>query len=187
MAITYLRVVNEQTLNRPILLDKIDRAQGNFEGYAQRVRHKEQIYVPYSNPLDSNVKGYSDLIAGDEVLMQAEPGGSIGGLVDAGRVSAAYVSSTLVATSTLTNAQANTPAGSSTYTGTTFLSVSPDITYLELTDAGGGVQIIDESAFTTHTAVSIVIPDAAVTGTPVAGWKARIFANSKWSNQFTLV
>lgn len=187
MAIQYLRVVNEQTLNRSILLDKIDRAQGNFEGYAQRVRHKEQVYVPYSNPLDPNVKGYSDLIAGDEVLLQAEADGVIGGLVTAGKVSAALVLSTLVAAPTLATGVSNTPAGESTYTGTTFLSVSPDITYLELTDLTGAIQVIDESQFTTtHTQTTIVIPDANVTGTPAAGWKARVFANSQWTDQVTL-
>ena len=307
MAINLLRVVNQQTLNRSILLDKIDRSQGNFEGYAQ-IR-KQKIYVPYSNPSDPRVKGYVDLI-GDEVLLQAESDGSIGGLILSGKVSAAFVSSALVATPVTTGATnpAPTPAitttgsvdltdgtpavtttGSvdltdgpgfptlvaetfsvdvgagpvtvtlagevnfaalkaniegtvglagnviasrsggttgglvltsvatgtlatitvadvaggvavlgltletvtgtdiaSTINGTTFLSVSPDVTYVEFTNLAGGVQIINATSFSHHTATQIVIPDSAITGLPITGWKVRIFANSKWSNSFTL-
>ncbi len=60
MSATLFRVVNQQTIVRSILLDKIDRSQGNSSGYASVA--KQKLYVPYSNPLDSSLKGYVDLL-----------------------------------------------------------------------------------------------------------------------------
>lgn len=183
MPINLVRVVNEQTLDRSILLDKIDRCQGHFEGSARVA--KQKLYVPYSNPLDPTVKGYVDLVPTNEVLLQTRPDGVIGGLAAVGRVSAGVVSSALIAAAAVT--AATNAVGNTTIGGTVFLSVTPDVTRAELTNLVGVTQIIPQSAFTTHTAISIVIPDGAVSGGPPAvGWKVRIFANSKWSNQFTL-
>jgi len=196
MSIDLVRVVNAQTLPEglggekgSILLDKIDQSQGHSDSPPYAQISKQMIYVPFRNPNDVNVNGYTDLVQTDEVMLQAEADGSIGGLANTtpARVTVAVVDSVLLTTSTLTNAQAGVPASNSTYTGTTLLSVTPDVTYLELTNAVGGIQVLDQTSFVSISATTIVVLDTAVTGTPVAGWLARIFANSKWSNQFTLV
>jgi hypothetical protein len=176
MSINLVRVINNQIYNRSILLDKIDMSQGNFEGYAQHP--KQAIYVPYSNPKDPSVKGYLDLIPTDEVLLRANIGfGSF--------LTTLAINSSLIATPVVTsgsNAGANTTLG-----GTTFLSISPDITKVVLKNLVGVTQTVLQAAFTAHTAIQIVIPDAVVTiGAPAVGWTAKVFSNSKYSNEFTL-
>jgi hypothetical protein len=174
--------VNQQTIVRSILIDKIDRSQGNFTGYAQRA--KQKVYVPYANPVDPSVKGYLDLVPTDEVLLSADAG-TIKKLATAGRTSTAVVSSALVATPAITSATHGGAA--TTVNGTVFLSVSPDVTYLIFTNLSGATQRVAQGSFSSQTAILIVVPDAAVTiGTPGAGWKVQVLANSKLSNQFTL-
>jgi len=182
MPINYVRVVNQQTIVRSILIDKIDRSQGNFSGYAQRA--KQKVYVPYVNPIDTSVKGYIDLVPTDEVLLSADAG-TIKKLATAGRTTTAVVSSALVATSAVTSAVHG--GAVTTIGGTIFLSVTPDLTYVTFTNLVGATQRVAQGSFSVLTAISIVVPDAAVTiGTPGAGWKVQILANSKLSNQFTL-
>lgn len=192
MSITLARVVNEQTLPQglsrdgSILLDKIDKSQGHSESppYAQIT--KQKIYVPYVNPADPTVKGYVDLVQTDEVLLSLETDGSIGGLAGTTppRVSVTLFSSALIATPVITS---GTNTTSTTIGGTTFLSVLPDLTYVEFESPGGLTQLVSQAAFSAHLATSIVVPDAAVTiGSVIPGWKVRVFANSKFSNQFTL-
>lgn len=183
MPATLLRVVNKQTLRRSILLDKIDRSQGNFEGYA--LRAKQKLYVPYVNPLDTSVNGYVDLVPTDEVLLQAAPKGAIAGLVAAGRVTMTAFSSSLTVAPAISSA-ANA-AGVMTIGGTTFLSLLPDVTYVTLTNTGGSSQVISQSNFSVQTTTQIQILDGVVTiGVPGVGWKAKVQANSKVSNIFTL-
>jgi hypothetical protein len=144
---------------------------------------KQQVYVPYSNPLNTAVKGYSDFVPTDRVLLSADRG-TIAGLTSSGYVSSFFFTSSLIATSVIT---AGVNLASTTLTGTTFLSVTPDLTYVEFTSPGGLTQLVSQASFTTHTAVSIVVPDAAVTiGSVTPGWLVRVFANSKYSNQFVL-
>ena len=182
MPINYVMVVNQQTIVRSILIDKIDRSQGNFSGYAQRA--KQKVYVPYVNPIDTSVKGYIDLVPTDEVLLSADAG-TIKKLATAGRTTTAVVSSALVATSAVTSAVHG--GAVTTIGGTIFLSVTPDLTYVTFTNLVGATQRVAQGSFSVLTAISIVVPDAAVTiGTPGAGWKVQILANSKLSNQFTL-
>lgn len=182
MPITLIRVVNQQTINRSILLDKLDDGQANTEGYANLP--KQQVYVPYSNPLDTSVKGYVDLVPTDRVLLSAN-NGTIAGLKTAGRTDHFAFSSALVTTPVISGAA---HAGTdTTIDGTTFLSVTPDVTYVTFESPGGVTQKVPSSAFTTFTATQIIVPDAAVTiGSPVAGWKVTVQANSKSSNQFTV-
>lgn len=195
MSIILARVVNEQTLPQglsrdgSILLDKIDKSQGNSEQPPYAQVPKQTLYVPYANPVDPAVQGYVDLVQTDEVLLQLDPEGSIGGLANTTppRVSVTLVDSALVAAPVVTGAAADAPgAGDITIDGTTFLSVSPDRTRVYLTNAGGAVQIIEEADFDTHTATQIIILAAKIAGSVAAGWKAQVFANSKYSNLFTV-
>ncbi len=193
MTINLLRVINQQTLPQglsrdgSILLDKIDRSQGNSESPPYAQNRKQKVYVPYANPLNPAVKGYTDLVQTDDVLLAAEAHGSIGGLLTTipPRISAVVIASNLVKAPTLASANHADPVA---LVGTTFLSQLPDITYVEITNAGGVKQLIPSSAFTGGAPVSgtsITIPFSSIAGTPIAGWKYRVFSNSKWSAQVT--
>jgi hypothetical protein len=183
MPINYVRVVNQQTIARSILLDKIDRSQGHFEGSASKA--KQKLYVPYSNPVDPTVKGYVDLVPTNEVLLAAANKGTIKGLSDAGRVTFSVVSSALVVAPVA--ASGVHAAAHVTIGGTTFLSVAPDMTYMLITNLSGVTQQIPSSAFSTFNGTTAAIADATCTiGTPGAGWKVQILANSKLSNIRTL-
>jgi len=187
MGITLTRVVNEQTVlgQESLLLDKIDKSQGNSENppYAQIV--KQPVYVPVWNPVDTSVKGYVDLVQTDEVLLQMESDGVIGRLETDGYITVTEFDSDLITIPTIT--AASNAAAVTTIDGTTFLSLSPDITYVTLTNLSGVSQTISQTDFTIHTAVQITIADAKVTiGVPNTGWLAQVQSNSKLSNVFTL-
>lgn len=193
MSINLVRVVNQQLLpvglsrDGSILLDKIDRSTGQSENPPYAQIPKQKVYVPRSNPLDPTVKGYVDLLPSDEVLLAALPKGSIGGLVTAGQVTVSTVSSGLLVAPVVT--AGGTGGTDITIDGTTFLSVSPDITKVVVTNnVSGASMTVLQADFSVHTAVQIVIPDAVVAaiGTPAAGWTVKVFANSKYSNTFTL-
>jgi len=182
MSINLIRVINQQTIIRSILIDKIDRSQGNFTGYAQ-VR-KQRVYIPYSNPVDPSVKGYTDFVPTDEVLLSADSG-TIKKLKTVGKIDFAVVASSLLATPAVTSA--SHAATDTTIDGTTFLSVAPDVTYVIFTNLVGATQKVASALFGTFTNIQIIVPDAAVTiGTPGAGWTVQVQANSKFSNVFTL-
>lgn len=178
MSITLIRVVNQQTINRSLLIDKLDDGQANTERYAQFA--KQQVYVPYSNPLDTSVKGYVDFVPSDRVLLSADRG-TIAGLASAGKISTFAFDSALKTTSTVT--AASNLGTDTTIDGTTFLSVTPDVTYVKFTNLAGVSQMVPSSAFSVFTNTQIVVPDAAVTiGTPTDGWTIQVKANSKLSN-----
>lgn len=183
MSINLVRVINQQTIVRSILIDKIDRSQGNSLGYAQKA--KQKVYVPYVNPVDSSVKGYVDLVPTDEVLLSADSG-TIAGLKKAGRVDTAVVASNLVATPVVS--AASDGGTDITVDGTTFTSVTPDKTYLIVTNLLGVSLKVPSSAFGSFSGTEIVVADATVAalGTPEAGWKVQVQANSKLSNVFTI-
>jgi hypothetical protein len=143
------------------------------------------VYIPYVNPLNTAVKGYTDFVPSDRVLLSAN-NGTIAGLTTAGRVSLAVFASSLIATPVITG---DALAGASTtVTGTTFVSLAPDITYITLTNLVAVSQTIPQTSFTVLNATTITFLDATSTiGVPAAGWTAKVFANSKFSNTFTLV
>jgi hypothetical protein len=199
MTVNLVRVVNQQTVppglsrDGSILIDKIDRSQGNSSSppYAQVA--KQKIYIPYKNPADPLVKGYVDLVPTDEVLLAAEPDGSIGGLAIAhtpypARVTVSVVNSALLATATVTAGNHASPV---VIAGTGFLSVLPDLTSVEFTNAAGVKLLVPQAGLTggaPDSAIQIRVPNAsfAALGAPAAGWKIRVLANSKYSNSFTL-
>lgn len=196
-AASYVRLTNNQVISgRSILIDKIDRSQGNFTGYAQRA--KQAIYVPYTNPVDPNVAGYINLVPTDEVLLAEETKGTIAGLTTASThyptppltkslVTAASIVAPLI-TEGVVNAGVNiTLTGQATVA--TFLSITPDITYVILTSPTKKTQQIKSTSFNTFTATSIVILNGVITiGTPAAntGWTVQVLANSQYSNVLSL-
>lgn len=191
MAIELVRVVHKQVIkpglsrNGSILLDKIDESQGNSSSPPYAQIRKQAVYVPYQDAITPTFAGYVDLIQTDRVKLQAElPDGVIASLVARGHVDSFAFQSNLIATSVVTSAVA--AAGDVTIGGTTFLSVLPTLTSVLVSPPGGPVQTIPQASFNVHTGVQIVILDAAITGTIVAGWTVQVFANNKLSNIFTV-
>jgi hypothetical protein len=187
MPILLTRVINEQTIvgTASILLDKIDKSQGNSDSppYAQRA--KQKVYIPYWGAVDVTRKGYVDMVQTDEVLLAMEHDGVIGGLEADGVVTVAVFSSALVATPTITGAVNG--AGNTTITGTTYFSLTPDITYVDFTNLSGVTQRVAQADFAGHIATQIVIADGKITiGAPGAGWTVQVQANSKLSNIQTI-
>jgi hypothetical protein len=180
MSINLIRVINQQTTHRSILLDKLDDGQANTEGYAHK-NVKQKVYVPFANPLNPAVRGYTDLVLTDRVLLSSDVGGTISGLVAAGRVLAFAFSSALKATPTISSVAH--VAGETTITGTTYLSVVPDITYVVFRTPGGVTQKVPSAAFAFFNATQIRVQDAAVTiGVPTEGWTVTVEANCALSN-----
>ncbi len=178
MPITLIRVVNEQTINRSLLLDKLDDGQANTDESANLP--KQQVYVPYTKPLDASVKGYVDFIPTSRVLLSSN-NGTISGMAAAGKISTFAFSSALSVTPVVTSV--SNLGTDTTIDGTTLLSVTPDVTYVKFTNLAGVSQMVPSSAFSGFVATQIVVPDAAVTiGTPGEGWTVQVKANSKLSN-----
>ena len=136
MSTSLVRVVHQQLINRSILLDKIDKSQGNSEGYAHRLKLK--VYLPYANPLDASVRGYTDLASTDEVLLSCDRG-TIAGLRKAGHVSFSSVTSDQTAAPVLGQA-INDNSGTVVLIGNGFTSVSPDVTYVKAIAPNGSTQ-----------------------------------------------
>jgi hypothetical protein len=214
MTVSYVRVINERkggTVHTDtILVDKINKSQGNFEGYARRA--KQKIYVPQHLPVptvllpgnvwtavsgfvdDTTIKGYVDLVPTDEVLLSLNQG-SILGLVAGSFVTTTRVDSSLLRTPTITsasNAAGSTTIGGASAATSTFVSVLPDVTYVTITDLLGVSQVLTAAAIVAAGGSvaqnAIVIPDVAfgLWGPPTTGWTARVQANRKLSNVFTL-
>jgi len=184
MPLIYIRVVNEQVIDRSLLIDKIDKSQGNFEGYAQRA--KQAVYIPYVNPDDTSVKGYLNLVPTDEVLLAAN-NGSIKGLSDANYITFSPVDALAIAKSVVVAAANDVMNNWTDVDGLTFTSVYPDDTRLQLKNMGGTVQTITSGDFAVFTGIAIRVLDAVVTiGVPAAGWQVRVQANSLFSEWFTL-
>jgi len=100
MPTTLFRVVHQGLVNRSLLIDKVDKSQGNSEGYARKA--KQAIYVPRTNSVDTTVAGYIDMVPTDEVLLSSN-NGTLAGLVTAGHVTVTAFNSTLKATPVITN------------------------------------------------------------------------------------
>lgn len=191
MAIELVRVIHKQVIkpglsrSGSILLDKIDRCQGNCENPPYAQNRKQKVYVPFSDPLSPTNAGFTDLVETDEVLLAADhPKGVIAGLVARGHVDAVKFQSNLIATPVVTNAQANTPGGSFTVTGTTFASLLPTTTRVIVNNAGA-ITTIQAASFSSNSGTVIVIANA--TFTLAAGMTVQVFANNKLSNIFTAV
>jgi hypothetical protein len=189
-AASYVRLINNQIIKgRSILIDKIDRSQGNFTGYANRA--KQPIYVPYTNPVDPNVAGYINLVPTDEVLLSEEAKGTITGLTTASThyptppLTKSLVTAASILAPVITEVASGVTLTITGPAGATFVSVTPDVTYLILTNLANVTKTYKAPAITVVGATSITIPDASITGGPIAtGWKVQVLANSKYSNVY---
>jgi hypothetical protein len=194
-----LRLIHAQTTAGAILVDDIDDGLPNKavhrlgstadpkayvrDGYANKP--KQACYVPRTMagegfPL---IAGYIDLNETQRVELSAGKG-KIKGFQDAGYISVVSFAAADVVAPGLTTADLDTPgAGDLTLTGTTFLSVEPDVTSVILTGDGAitltAQEIIDGGG--SVSATSIVIPAALIPGAATVTTSAQVQANQQLS------
>ncbi len=207
-----LRLIHSQTVQGGILVDDIDDGLPNKEvhrlgstadpkayvrdGYANKP--KQSCYVPYSQASKGfpTIPGYINVNQTDRVTLSAGKGKIY-------KLSTAPGSPKLISVVSLTAAQIAKPAitggtttggtGPATVTGTTFTSVSPDITTVFFAQGTGATAPVPASltaaqiiaATGTVTATSISIPAAAFTTPPAVGNTVYVQANEQNSNTFT--
>lgn len=192
-----LRLIHNQTVAGAVLVDDIDDGLPNKtahrlgstadpnayvrDGYANFP--KQRCYVPRSQASTGfpTIAGYINLNETQRVTLSAGRG-KILKLQTAGLVSVVSLVAADVAAPTLVTADKDTPgAGDLTLTGTTFLSVSPDITTVFVT--GTGAVTLTAAAIIlgggTVGATSIFIPAALVPGVATATSFARVQANEQ--------
>jgi hypothetical protein len=192
-----LRLIHNQTVQGAILVDDIDDGLPNKEvhrlgsnanpkayerdGYANKP--KQACYVPRSQantgfPL---VQGYVTINETPRVTFSAGKG-KILGFKNSGHISVVSLVAADIVAPTLATASINVPgAGDLTLVGTTFLSVSPDVTTVFIT--GTGAVTLTAAAIITAggsvSATAIVIPAAAVPGIAAVTSFAQVLANEK--------
>jgi hypothetical protein len=147
-----LRLIHSQTQQGPLLVDDIDDGLQNKtthrmgsvadpnayarDGYANKP--KQSCYISRVKPTDTTLPGYIDLEETARVL-HSSGGGKIMGLQAAGLISVvSFVEADLDAP-VISGVTQDIPAvGDVTIDGTSFLSVSPEITSVHLYGAGIG-------------------------------------------------
>lgn len=213
-----LRLIHNQTVSGGILLDDIDDGLPNKEvhrlgslgdpkqyerdGYANKP--KQQCYVPYSHtaPNGSVVAGFATVQQTNRVTLSQGKGKifKLSSTPPAGLPGAANYPLITVLTG-ITPAQLVAPVVTAaahgppvSITGTTFLSVAPDITSVTFAQGTGATapapatltaaQIIAAGGTVSATAISI--PALAFTTAPVVNNTVFVTANEQNSNTFTL-
>lgn len=204
-----IRLIHSQTVQGGLLVDDIDDGLPNKEvhrlgstanpaayvrdGYANKP--KQACYVPYSMAHSGfpTIPGYINLSQTDRVTLSAGKGKIFKLSTAPGPKLISVVSFTAsqIAKPAVTAAVHGPPI---VITGTTFLSVSPDITSVTFARGSGGTtpapatltaaQIIAATGSVSGTSISI--PGAAFTTAPVAGNTVFVSANEQNSNTFTL-
>lgn len=193
------RVYHNQTVSGAILIDDLDDGLPNKtahrlgsnanpdayarDGYANSP--KQICYVPRSRASNGfpSVAGYIDLNQTQRVTLSAGKG-KISKLATAGLVTVVSFTAAQVVTPGLSVADLGTPgAGDLTLTGTTFLSIAPDVTSVVIT--GTGAITLTSTQITTGGgtvgATSIVIPAALIPGVALVTSFAKVVANEKSS------
>lgn len=192
-----LRLIHNQLSVTPgaILVDDVDDGLPNKEvhrlgstadpkayqmdGYANKP--KQACYVPRVKITDPTIAGYIDLNQTPRVTFSAGKG-KIAKLTTVGWISVVSHTAAQIVAPTLATAAINVPgAGDLTLTGTTFLSITPEITSVILTGTGAvtltATQILGGGG--TISATSIFIPAALVPGIAAVTTFAKVRANAQ--------
>lgn len=151
----------------------------NRDGYANYP--KQHCYIARVKPTDATLPGYIDLDQTPRVNFSAGKG-KISKLQTAGWITVVSFLAADVAAPTLATAAKNVPgANDLTLTGTTFLSVSPEITSVIITGTGAvtltSAQILAGGG--TISATSIFIPAALVPGIAAVTSTVKVRANAQ--------
>lgn len=213
-----LRLIHNQTVSGPILVDDIDDGLPNKEvhrlgslgdpkqyerdGYANKP--KQQVYIPYAHtaPNGSITPGFITVQETNRVI-DSQGKGKIFKFTSTPLPTLAGAANfpLLTAISGITQAQLAVPVVTASVhgtpmsiTGTTFLSVAPDVTSVTFTQGTGAsapvpstltaAQIIAASGTVSATAISI--PAGAFTTAPVAGNTVVVTSNEHNSNTFSM-
>lgn len=199
-----LRLIHNQTVNAPLLVDDIDDGLPNKmthrlgstadpkaydrDGYANYP--KQPCYIPQTKPTNPAINGYIDLRQTERVAFSAGKG-KIKKLADAGFVTVVSFTMADVAAPAVTNAQLGVPgAGAITITGTNLLSLAPNESSVLVTGTGGPLTLTQSAIVAAGGSVgnlSIVIPAALVPGVAAATTFVRVIADDQLSNAFALV
>jgi hypothetical protein len=158
------------------------------DGYANAA--KQPCYVPRVKAGEETVAGFIDLNETQRVILSAEQG-KISGLQQAGLITIVDLVAADIVVSAISGATLGAPAaGDVTIAGTTFLSVSPDITTVHLAGAGVGDVTLTQTEIEAVApgavgATSIVI-DSTLVPSLAVGDTIQVRANGLLSNIFTL-
>ncbi len=193
-----LRLVHNQTVSGGILVDDIDDGLPNKEvhrlgstadpkAYARDGiigKPKQPCYVPRTQALTGfpTIQGYINLNETSRVTLSAGKG-KISKLQSSGFLTVVSLVAADIKAPTLATAAINVPgAGDLTLTGTTFLSVSPDITTVFITGVGAitltAAQIL-AAVGGVVSATSIVIPAALIPGVLAVVSFAQVQSNEQ--------
>jgi hypothetical protein len=204
-----LRLIHNQTVQGPLLVDDIDDGLPNKEvhrlgsqadpkayardGYANKV--KQSCYLPFSHKVTGTstlVKGFINLNQTPRVLFSAGPTGKIGKMQKAGLITVVSTIAADFLAPVITAAPHGTPV---TITGTTLLSIAPDLTVVTFTQGTGATapnpltltqaQILG-AAGGSISETSIVIPASLFTTAPVLNNTVKVTANEQTSNTFVM-
>lgn len=193
-----LRLIHQQTVQGAILVDDIDDGLPNKEvhrlgstgdpkayvrdGYANKA--KQPCYVSRTKPGDPTRPGYIDLNETEKVTFSYGKG-KVSKMLTAGLLRKVDYVASQVATPVLTTADLGTPGpGELTISGTTFLSLDPNDTFVYLTGTGA-VTIVCDAAFLlaggTISGTTIYIPAALIPGVATTTTFAQIKSNDNLS------
>jgi hypothetical protein len=202
-----LRLVHTQTQSGALLVDDIDDGLPNKtahrmgsvadpnaysrDGYANKP--KQPCYIPRVKPTDVTIAGYIDLEESTRVLHSAG-GGKIAGLQAAALITVvSFVESDLDAPIVTAAALA---AGDLTVDGTSFLSVNPEITTVQMWGATvGGTEAAPAITLTTTQIIAVlpgaasdvqIIIDATLLGALAIGDNVTVRADAQTSNTFVV-
>ena len=199
-----LRLIHKQSVDSALLVDDIDDGLPNKmthrlgstadpkaydrDGYANYP--KQPCYVPYSKPTDPTIQGCIDLKETERVTFSAGKG-KIKKLKDAGFIDiVSFVMSDLDAP-VITNAEIDVPGmGEVTITGTSFLSLDPNSSSVEVSGVGGPLTLTQAAILAgagTISNTSIVIPAALVPGVAMTTTTVKVVADDQTSNGYALV
>lgn len=210
-----LRLIHSQTVQGGILVDDIDDGLPNKEvhrigstanpaayvrdGYANKP--KQSCYVPYSRTAYGfpTVQGYINVNQTDRVTLSAGKGKIFKlsktvaqggpGLITVVSFTASQIAKPVIASGTSTAG-----TGPATAVGTTFTSVTPDISTVTF-GKGSGATTPTPATFTSaqviaavggvFTATNISAPASLFSVTPIVGNTVTVSANEQTSNTFT--
>lgn len=201
-----LRLIHNQTIVNGILVDDIDDGLPNKEvhrlgskadpkayerdGYANRPKQKSYIPRSQTNVGFPTIPGYINLSQTQRVTLSAGKG-KIQKLQTAGYITVVSFTSAQIAKPAISAAAHGPPVA---ITGSTFLSVQPDITTVTFAQGTGATapvpatltsaQIITAGGSVAAGAISI--PGVAFTTAPVVNNTVFVTANEQNSNTFVL-
>lgn len=190
-----LRLIHNQTVLGPVLIDDIDDglpnktkhrlgSMANPDAYARggyANEPKQKCYVPYYKPGDETIQGYIDLRETQRVL-HSYGKGKISGFRQAGLIQVVQFAHTDLATPTVAS---GVLVGDLTITGTKLLSLTPNESYVVITGTGAvtlsRTTILAAGGTAAFTDTNIVIPAALIPGVVVATSFVQVTADDNTS------